>query len=44
MTMSVLSSFCNYELIGIVSLIVVVETLIIIIQQIIIHTKGVSKE
>jgi len=44
MTQSAISMFCNFEIIGSLALIIVLETLIIIIQQIIIITKGVQPQ
>lgn len=41
MTMSFIAQVCNANLIGFLSLTVVIETLILIIQQVIIHKKGV---
>jgi len=42
MTSAVIYSFCKPELVGFLSLMVVLETLIIIIQQIILHSRGVK--
>jgi len=42
MTMSVISQWCNPTLMGITSLIVVLETLVIIVQQVLLHIRGMK--